>query len=133
MERFVVVLLLFVAPVVHAQHVYKCTVGKSVSYQSEPCAGAPDRVWHAPPEVIDPAIQRQNQYTQQEMDRRAQAQRSGYRVPSRPTGASIGIARNQSACDRAKAERVAAYERLGTRRTFDQSRFWDNQVYDACK
>lgn len=133
MERFVVVLLLFVAPAVHAQHVYKCTVGKSVSYQSEPCAGTPDRVWHAPPEVIDPAIQRQNQYTQQEMDRRAQAQRSVYRAPSRPTGAAIGIARNQSACDRAKAERAAAYERLGTRRTFDQSRFWDNQVYDACK
>lgn len=133
MERFVIVLLLCFAPAVQAQHVYKCTTGKSVSYQSEPCAGTPDRVWHAPPEVIDPAIQRQNQHTQQEMDRRAQAQRNSYRPQPRPMGASIGIARNQSACDRAKAERAAAYERLGTRRTFDQSRFWDNQVYDACK
>ena len=133
MERFVVVLLLFVAPIVQAQHVYKCTVGKSVSYQSEPCAGEPDRVWHAPPEVIDPAIERQNQYTQQEMDRRAQTQRSSYRAPSRATGASIGISRNQSACDHAKSERAAAFERLGTRRTFEQSRFWENRVYDACK
>ena len=133
MERFIVVLLLLVAPIVQAQHVYKCTVGKSVSYQSEPCAGAPDRVWHAPPDVIDPAIQRQILYTQQEMDRRAQSQRSGTRTSSRSTGASIGVARNQSACDRAKAERAAAYERLGTRRTFNQSRFWDNHVYDACK
>ncbi|KRG78084.1 hypothetical protein ABB30_05000 [Stenotrophomonas ginsengisoli] len=133
MERFVVMLLLCIAPAAQAQHVYKCTQGKSVSYQSEPCAGAADRVWHAPPEVIDPAIQRQNQYTQQEMDRRAREQRSGYRAPSRATGASIGVSRNQSACDSAKARRAAAYEQLGTRRTFEQSRFWDNQVYDACK
>jgi len=133
MERFAIVLLLCLAPAAHAQHVYKCTSGKSVSYQSEPCAGAPDRVWDAPPDAIDPAILRQNQYNQQEMDRRSQAVRPGYRAPMRATGASIGLSRNQSECDAAKAQRAAAYERMGSRRTFEQSRFWDNRVYDACR
>lgn len=35
MERFVVMLLLCIAPAAQAQHVYKCTQGKSVSYQSD--------------------------------------------------------------------------------------------------
>lgn len=116
MERFAIVLLLCLAPAAHAQHVYKCTSGKD-----------------APPDAIDPAILRQNQYNQQEMDRRSQAVRPGYRAPMRATGASIGLSRNQSECDAAKAQRAAAYERMGSRRTFEQSRFWDNRVYDACR
>lgn len=109
MNRLIVLCWLFVVPAGHAQHVYKCTSGLSVSYQSQPCSGTTEAIWHAPPATIDPAIEQHNQAVRQEMDRR------------------------QSACDRARAARTAAYARLGTRRTFEQSRLWDNRVFDACR
>lgn len=134
MNRLIVLCWLFVVPAGHAQHVYKCTSGLSVSYQSQPCSGTTEATWHAPPATIDPAIEQHNQAVRQEMDRRRAATApTRKRAVSRPAGAAIGIARDQSACDRARAARTAAYARLGTRRTFEQSRLWDNRVFDACR
>lgn len=117
-----------------AQYVYKCTTGNQVSYQSEPCSGTPARVWHAPPETIDPAIAEHNARIREQMDRRSrQGVTPGPARNGGPVGAAIGIARDQRACDRARAERDAAFDRLGSRRTFEQSRYWDNRVYDACR
>jgi len=117
-----------------AQYVYKCSQGNQVSYQSQPCSGEAARVWHAPPQPIDPAIAAHNARIQEQMDRRSRAAATA--TPgrsSRPVAAAIGIARDQPACDRARAERDAAFARLGTRRTFEQSRHWDNRVFAACR
>ena len=134
MERLIVALLLACAPWAQAQNVYKCTAGGTVSYQSEPCSSGPaDRVWHAPPEVIDPAIRQRNAVVQQEMDRRSRSQRSSQQAGSWPHGAAIGMAADTLRCEQAKAERRSAFERLGNRRTFAQSRSWDDRVYNACK
>lgn len=118
-----------------AQYVYKCSIGSQVSYQSEPCSGEPAKVWHAPAETVDPANTAHNARIAAHMDARAQAQ---VQTPARPrssraVGTAIGIARDQAVCDRARAERKAAYERLGTRRTFEQSRSWDSRVHAACR
>lgn len=125
------VLLLVCAGSVAAQQVHKCVNGKQVSYQSEPCPGQVTKSWDATPERVDP-------YVEQRIESMRQVQRERAAPPvryggSRPTGASIGVADDQSRCDQARAGRARAYEAAGVKRSFEMSRYWDNLVHDACR
>ncbi|HEY4583750.1 MAG TPA: hypothetical protein VIG88_12970 [Lysobacter sp.] len=122
--------LLLAASTAPAQTVYRCAVkGKPVSFQNEPCAGAPatriidyvpDR--EAPPEVRRAAIQR-------EMDARHAAQRARAAhvfTQSRPSSES-------TSCWQAKQARDA-WERMNPlNRSVEISRYWQDYVFRHCR
>lgn len=134
MKTLILIPALLLATPAWAGNVYKCAQGQQVSYQSTPCAaGVASRIWAAPPDPpaapVEPQIQRP-QPVRETRERRQQSPRTG-RPAAR--GARIGMAGDQNACDRARASQKAAYERLGLRRTFAQSRHWDQRVASACR
>lgn len=125
-----VICLLSAAGYVQAQQVFKCVSGKQVSYQSDPCPGQAQKAWDATPERVDP-------YQQQRLDqmRQEQAQRNSQPAvsqSSRSSGRAIPLGPDPNSCDRAKAERKAAYDRVGVHRTFEFSSRWDGIVQKAC-
>jgi len=116
---------------VSAQQVYKCVNGKQVSYQSDPCPGTAVKSWDATPEPVNPYLEQRLDAMRQEQAQRHVARPAQQRA-GQPVGHSIQHGRNRNECDSAKADRAAAYEQLGVRRTFSQSSYWDNRVQQAC-
>ncbi len=129
LRGIVVVLLLVCSGSVAAQQVHKCVNGKQVSYQSEPCPGQVQKTWDATPQSVDPYLERRLDLMRQEQ---AQRNAAPVRQQFRSTGRSIPLGQDQSACERAKAERKAAYDRVGVNRTFALSSHWDGIVQKAC-
>jgi len=132
--RAFVLLALCLAGPAAAQQVYKCVDGGNTVYQSDPCAsGRAEKRWDAVPEAPNPDRQARLAAMQRELEVR---RRSGTRVRS-PQGAVSGVAisqyRDPHACEAAKAQRAAAFEAAGSRRTFELTRRMDDRVFDACK
>ena len=103
-------------------------------YQSEPCPEAEKR-WDTQPSTTT----WDDYYKRQAAERKIAADRRHMRVRAReisagegPVGTSVSTP-NADACARAKAARAQAYEAMGTKRSFEASRRWDETVWDACK
>lgn len=135
MKTLLLFITLMMAVPATASTVYQCVARGQSSYQSTPCAsGSASRIWSAPPDsVTQPAVKASKppQQTVQPASGRGPATRQSRRQASR--GAHIGTARDQRTCDRVRSSRDAAYARIGLRRTFAQSRQWDERVATACK
>lgn len=117
-----------------AQSVYKCRDAKGQPvYQSEPCPEAEKR-WDTQPSTTtwDDYYKRQAADRKIASDRRAVRQGNQRLLSGEATGAEVSV-RNAGACETAKQQRAAAYERMGMRRTMQASRYWDDLVWDACK
>ena len=118
-----------------AQSVYKCRDAKGQPvYQSEPCPGAEKR-WDTQPSTTT----WDDYYKRQAAERKIAADRRHMRARANeisrgegPVGASVSTA-NADACRRAKAQRQAAYDVAGLKRSFQLSRQMDEMVYNACK
>lgn len=129
-RMMLVVLLPMLWSVAHAQQVYKCTDGKQVSYQSQPCDSAQRtlRQWDATPEPVPTGAQA----TQTAKARAVPARKSSSRrstsgsTRSRPDPA-------ESRCQVAKSKREAKLRAVGLKRTFDMLRKLDEAVYVACR
>ncbi|HEX7801609.1 MAG TPA: DUF4124 domain-containing protein [Pseudoxanthomonas sp.] len=133
--------VMLVAGHCQAQQVFRCVEGKTVSYQSAPCATpqAKPKVWDATPEPPP---------TNDELWRRYHAKKKGERESaylrqlagreglvngqSQPIGARIPI-QGGSACVAAKQHREAMLEAVGMNRNHDLLRRLDDAVYRACK
>ena len=114
---------------------YHCVARGQTSYQSTPCAsGSASRIWAAPPgAVTQPAVQASKPSQQTVQPKSGQGPATRPRLRQASHGAHVGTARDQGACDRVRTSRDAAYARIGLRRTFAQSRQWDERVATACK
>lgn len=114
----------------HAQHIYKCTDGNQVSYQSLPCEGAQStlRHWDATPEPAAALAQAAQAAKAHALPvRKASSRRTTtHRPPSRPDAA-------ESRCQAAKSKREAKLQAVGLKRTFGLLRKLDDAVYAACR
>ncbi len=114
----------------HAQQVYKCSDGKQVSYQSQPCDGAQRilRQWDATPEPVLTGTQvAQTAKARATPARKSSSRRStSSHTRSRPDPA-------ESRCQAAKSKREAKLRVVGLKRTFDLLRKLDDAVYEACR
>jgi len=128
--RVVVLWLTMASPLASAQQVFKCVDGERVSYQSEPCPGQATRAWDASPAPFDPY-----KAARVETMRRQIAQENAARNAPKYRRRSSAQVRQSSAndCVAVKAQRDAAYARVGLQRTFKFSSDWDNRVQQACK
>lgn len=131
--RFMILGLALASPAA-AQQVHKCIDGNEVSYQSAPCSsGTSAKTWEAVP-ATEPSA---TEVARLQRIRNELATSNSPRTPSRalrPGGevrASQVPARNQ--CDQVKAQRAAAYERAGMKRSFRFSSQWDGRVQQACR
>ncbi|MCE4517780.1 DUF4124 domain-containing protein [Xanthomonas hortorum] len=114
----------------YAQQVYKCRERGQVVYQSSPCSsGSAERVWQAPPDPVNPALQRRLAATA------AQLRARNARLAQSASGAYVETSSSNEryGCEAAKAQRHAVYEAAGVHRSFALSSYWDNVVQDACK
>lgn len=129
--RALLIILAVAAWPAHAQQVYKCVSGKSVSYQSSPCSsGAAAKAWDATPVPEPSNAELWRRYRmQQELDRRYAAQHSG----GGGYGANVSSSQSGDACESAKRQRAAVYEAAGLKRSFEVSSQMDNLVHNACK
>ena len=139
MRAAILLSMIFIAPMGHAQQVYKCVKGREVSYQSAPCDDTQRiaKQWDATPEPEPSADELRMR------DARRQRDEAGSAQPRRATGTRrvrSGSSRNYSSinigdarCDAAKARREAKLKSVGLKRTFDLLRKLDDAVYDACK
>ncbi|MGH8052633.1 MAG: DUF4124 domain-containing protein [Stenotrophomonas sp.] len=127
LSTFIIAFLLacLFAATAHAQHVFKCSDGGNVSYQSLPCDGATLRSWEATPDVVDPSAQARIESLRREL--RPERRASGRYRSSRSSKASPA-----AACERARSGRATAYAKAGLKRDFTLSSHWDNRVHDAC-
>lgn len=117
------------------QQVNKCVTKAGTEYRSGPCDdGVAAKTWSAQvaprsPEVV--ANERRLDQIRQESAARSQR--------ARPAPASRGAAiqfsqyEDPDRCAWAKAQRAAAFEAAGHRRTFALSRQMDDLVYESCK
>lgn len=120
--------------------VHKCTENGQTTYQSQPCTGQSLAHWSVAPALArkDPEIERRNQELLEQM-RQQWRRPAGTGVRRKPTTAGSGAGRPRqtrpapSACEKARSDQQTAYQRLGLKRTFAQSRYWDGVVFDACK
>lgn len=128
-------LLAGVAVSAGAQSVYKCRDAKGQPvYQSEPCPGAEKR-WDTQPSTTtwDDYYKRQAAEKKIAADRRHMRERARQlSTVAGPVGATVGSA-NSDQCARAKRARDQAYEAMGSKRSFEASRQWDETVWNACK
>lgn len=109
----------------HAQQIFKCSEGGTVSYQSLPCTGATLRSWQATPDVVTPAAKARDEELRREP---RPARRTGGRYRS----SRAGKAPTTTACQQARKGRADAYAKAGLKRDFTLSSHWDNRVHDAC-
>jgi hypothetical protein len=130
--RWILFGLMAIGQLANAQQIHKCVQGNSVTYQSAACPGQAVRSWDASPQLEDPAITRHNQQVQQLVDARNATQQRGAAL-TRPQSAQIASSKSDSTCEQSRAQRKAAYERAGLRRTFAMSRHWDGVVSRACR
>lgn len=131
--RFLILGIALASPVA-AQQVHKCIDGSEVSYQSAPCSsGTSAKTWEAVPATEPSAAEA----ARLQRVRNELVASNSARTPSRPlraggeARASQVPARNQ--CDKVKAQRAAAYERVGMKRSFQFSSQWDGRVQQACR
>lgn len=132
--RVLVLVLLCCSGNAAAQKVHKCVEGRDTVYQSEPCAsGQAARTWDAKPDAPDAQQTARLQAIQRELEARKRPQ--SHVRPRRPVrqGAAISMYRNPERCEAARAQRAAAFEAAGSRRTFELTRRMDDLVYDACQ
>lgn len=124
-----------------AQTVVKC-LGKNgaVGYYSGPCPAGyqPAKAWDATPEAPPTNDELWRQYykrKQGEADSRYLSRLAGTSRSSSAAGHHIraDAARNQSACDAAKAYREQVLNSSGMRRTYDLLQQLDENVRNACK
>ncbi len=131
--RFMILGLALASPAA-AQQVHKCVDGNEVSYQSAPCSsGTSAKTWEAVPATEPSAAEA----ARLQRIRNELAASNSTRTPSRVLRPGVETrtgevsARNQ--CDQVKAQRAAAYERVGMKRSFRFSSQWDNRVQQACR
>ena len=129
-RMMLVILLAMLWSVAHAQQVHKCTDGKQVSYQSQPCDSTQHtlRQWDATPEPVPTGTQAaQTAKAPAAPARKASSRRStSSHTRSRPEPA-------ESRCQAAKSKREAKLRAVGLKRTFDLLRKLDDAVYEACR
>lgn len=128
-RKMLVALLPLLWSAAHAQQVYKCSDGKQVSYQSQPCDGAQRtlRQWDATPETIPTGA-----HTEQAGNARAvPARKSSRRSTSSNTRSRPDPA--EARCQVAKSNREAKLRAVGLKRTFDLLRKLDEAVHAACR
>lgn len=131
MRRMMLVILLpMLWSVAHAQQVYKCTDGKQVSYQSQPCDNAQRtlRQWDAIPQPVPAGAQAGSvEKVRTAPTRRSSSGWTNARsTRSRPDPA-------ESRCQAARSKREAKLRAVGLKRTFDLLRKLDEAVYAACR
>jgi len=140
-------LALLAAPAgVPAQQVNQCLDGRTVSYQATPCStGQPLKQWPLAasvpasrsrlPPTHDPAPS--GTFASQ-----APARMRKQRAASAPRTATIrlegrgggkGDPASSASCESMRAQRAAAYEKVGLKRGFALSSHWDNKVHQACR
>lgn len=131
--RMLAVALLFVAGAVPAQQVYKCIDGKDVSYQSAPCAnGVPEKAWDAMP-VPEASSAEQLRLHRIGQELAARNPRVSPRRQDAGTRTRVRDASRPGSCASVKAQRDAAYRKVGLKRSFEFSSAWDNRVQQACR
>ncbi|MGQ5299453.1 DUF4124 domain-containing protein [Xanthomonas arboricola] len=127
--KFLVVLAMAIVMPAQAQHVHKCRERGQVVYQSTPCAsGQAEKAWDARPVPEQSNAEKWRLYR---IDRQLKARNAG--SGGYAGGTTVSDKANDSACQRAKAGRAAAYEVAGVHRDFALSSYWDNVVQNACK
>lgn len=133
--RFVVALLLALGlpAQAQAQRVYKCVEKGATVYQSEPCTSGPEqKSWSA--QVAPRSVESRRAEQRVEAMRRENAWR-GYRERAAgPTRTVIEEPRqpDRALCEAAKRQRAAAFDAMGTRRSWEATRPWDERVNRAC-
>ncbi|MGV8958909.1 MAG: DUF4124 domain-containing protein [Stenotrophomonas sp.] len=132
MDVRLIIALMALATPASAQQVHKCIEGGNAIYQSAPCSsGAPVKSWDAQPE----AVPSKDEAHRLERIRRELAVRNlmlDHRSRRRETTRANRPPAPQQ-CEATKAQRAAAYERAGMKRSFQLSSNWDNRVQQACK
>lgn len=132
---FIGLAYLLATPVM-AQSIFKCRDGQGqVVYQSEQCPGAEKR-WDTEPRQYT----WDDYYKRQAADRKIESDRRNLRARASETsqigstfsGANIEP-QGGSSCARAKQARDAAYAQMGSKRSFQASRNWDDYVWKNCK
>lgn len=132
-RAFVLLALCWACPAA-AQQVYKCVDGGNTVYQSDPCAtGQAVKRWDAVPEAPNAHGQARLDAIQRELDARRRSEARVRPPQGAVSGAAISQYRDPHACATAKAQRAAAFEAAGSRRTFELTRQMDDRVFDACK
>ena len=136
MYWIVLLVLLLVSGKAMAQDIYRCNNAGSLSYQAAPCAEGRGQKWVPAQPVLpdDPSLAQQSRQTLDHMRRQWQLeadQRRKASVVRHP--ASVRRTPSVSECEKAREKRRVAYERLGLKRNFAQSSYWDNVVASACK
>lgn len=135
MKKWISAGLLLFACSAHAQQVNKCVTKTGAEYRSGPCDdGVATKTWSAEvaprsPEVV--ANERRLDLIRQESAARTQRTRTA--PASRGTAIQFSQYKNPDRCAWAKAQRAAAFEAAGHRRTFALSRQMDDLVYESCK
>lgn len=131
--RMLAVALLFVTWAVPAQQVYKCIDGKDIAYQSAPCAnGTAEKAWDARPvPEASPAEQLRLHRIGQELA--ARNPRVSPRRQDAGTRTGVRDPSGSGSCASVKAQRDAAYQRVGLKRSFEFSSAWDSRVQQACR
>lgn len=110
--------------------VYRCGDGEQVSYQSLPCdKGQTAKLWASrvlPAPSSQEAVKARQIKPPSRQRHTAPLRRAG--GMAKHAGASV-----QNPCEQAKAQRAAAYEQAGLKRSFQLSSQWDNRVQRACR
>lgn len=137
MKSWIAATLLFLISIsgAHSQQVNKCVTKAGTEYRSGPCEdGVAAKTWSAQvaprsPEVV--ANERRLDQIRQESAARSQRARPA--PASRGTAIQFSQYKDPDRCAWAKAQRAAAFEAAGHRRTFALSRQMDDLVYQSCK
>lgn len=129
MRPLFLIAILIATPQAVAQHVYKCTRGNDVAYQSEPCAPTQRTVkqWDATPDPVATPAPATLTVASSKAKRTAQRRRAtgnGARSKTDPADAR---------CAKAKARRESKLKAVGLKRNFDLLRKLDESVYEACR
>ncbi|WP_305805200.1 DUF4124 domain-containing protein [Stenotrophomonas sp. YIM B06876] len=132
MDVRLIIALMALAATANAQQVHKCVEGGNAIYQSAPCSsGAPVKSWDAHA-AADRSVDEVHRLERIRRDLAVRNpphdRRRNYRVPGRTTRT---VAPTQ--CEATRAQRAAAYEKAGMKRSFQLSSYWDNRVQQACK
>ena len=124
--------------------VHQCVDGRNVSYQATPCTqGRSVKQWSLPASapsatIAVPAIHQgaAHPLVRTRKLRAASVPRVATRPPvaqrGRPSDGRRGVATDDS-CESTRAQRAAAYEKVGLKRGFALSSHWDNKVQQACR
>lgn len=126
-----------------AHQVNQCVDGRTVSYQTTPCsAGQPAKQWgFAAPAAAPPAAGASSRPARtvatagpSPVRLRKQRATPAYRAARiHAPGAGDRAPAGDGSCESMRAQRAAAYEKVGLKRGFALSSHWDNKVHQACR